>query len=432
MSSFIIGPNDDTTARRTFLPKSLKLEKPFKLFKPEDESLAFEWSYDIGLNGKAIIVGQTSDISGENYVSDDSIEKSFTFYLYYDGSASKMFTRHFISKQYVDHVISTDYNFAIIAVTNTNGVTLSGRILDYQKYSRLTTGRLSRNVYSIRTENKIFVQISLKLSINNHFLCVVISGFDSGHFHDNFCEMHLFKCTVTNEDRIILDPLMVVDITGYFESITELSFNLRGNKVLVTSDQGYLIYSLLTTNIIAHQDRYIDSLFWTEDIIHGERLINLDMLKDSVFVYTIDYDSMKLHKSVEIKVSTIIGRINREDYHQVSINVFSGKSLILLSFQYQHTYILNPFTGQIIQEIKFDGLDNCLVCEMKSNWPTDEMIVFYLKKKDTEFYGNVLNVKNHSVEKLIFLSAKEVLKTFSVNYLRNLNLPKTLTKLLCG
>ena len=432
MSTIIFGPNDDKIVRRTFLPKNLKLEKPFKLFKPEEESLAFEWTYDIGMNGKAIIVGQTSDISGENYVSEDSIEKSFTFYLYYEGTASKMFTRHFISNQYVDHVISTDYNFAITAVTDITGITLAGCILDYQKYSKVTTGRLSKNLHSIRTENKIVVQISLKLSINNCFLCVVVSGFDSGHFHNNFCEMHLFKCTLTNEDHIILDSLMVVDITEYFESITDLSFNVRGNKVLVTSDQGYLIYSLLTKSIIVHQNRYIDSLFWTDDIIHGERLVNLDMLKDSVFVYTIDYNSMKLNKSVEIKVSPIIGTINREDYHQVSINVFSGRSLILLSFQYQHTYILNPFTGQILQEIKYDGLDNCLVCEMKSNWPTDEMIVFYLKKKDAEFYGNVIKINNHRVEKLLILSAKQVLETYSVSYLRRLNLPKALTKLLCG
>ena len=432
MNSIIFGLNDDTTPRRTFLPKNSKLEKPFKIFKPEAESLAFEWSYDVGMNGKAIVVGQTSDISSENYVSGDSIEKSFTFYLYYDGGISKMFTRKFKSKLYVDHVISSDYNFAITAIMNTDGITLSGHVLDCQKYSKITTGRFTRNLHAISTENKIIVQISLKLSFDNKFLCLVVSGFDLNHFHNNFCEAHFFKCFLSSEDRIILEQFIVEDITKYFADITDVSFNSRGNKLLLISEQGYLIYSLLTKNMIAYQDRYIYPLYWTEDIIHGERLISLDMLKDSIFVYSINYDNKRLNKSAQIRVSPIIGMINREDYHQVSIKFFSGKSLILLSFQYQHTYILNPFNGQILQAMKFDGLDNCLVCEMKSNWPSDEIIVFYLKKKDTEFYGNVFHVDNHCVESLLFLSAKEVLKTYPVNYLNKLNLPKAVAKFLCG
>lgn len=432
MNSILIGPNDNTTPRRSFVPNKLKLDHPFKIFKPEAESLAFEWSYDIALNGKAIVVGQTSDISSENYVSVDSIEKSYTFYLFYDGGVSKMFTRKFKSKQYVDHVISSDYNFAITAVMDHCSIKLSGYILDHQKYSKITSGRLSRNLHTINTENKITVQISLILSVNNDALCLAVSGFVLNSFQDNFCEVHIYKCFLLSEDRIVLERQMFVDITEYFPDITDISFNLRGNKVLFVSDQGYLIYSLLTRGVIAYQDRYIHPLHWLDDINFGERLVTLDMLKDAIFVYSIDYENKRLLKSTEIRVSPIIGSIHREDFHQVTIKVFSGKALILLSYQYQHTYILNPITGQIIRDIKFNGLDNCLVCEMKMNWPTSEMIIFYLQKKDTEFYANVLDIQTHCVEDLLLLAAKKVLSLYSVNYLRQLNLPKALTKLLCG
>eukprot|EP00111_Clytia_hemisphaerica_P008842 TCONS_00025839-protein len=368
-----------------------------------------------------------------NHDDVDEIQNIYKFYMFYEGGVSLMYTRKDSAKLHDDYVISNNYHFGIMAISKDDEIILNGRILEHKKYSKITSGRLSKDLCAIKTNDRLIFQLFLELSITNNTLCLVIEGLEKNAFRSkNFFEAYFFDCKLSVEDRVSLDQKFMVDLTQLGHMfIRHVSFNVIEDKVLMLSDTSYLIYSIRNQQLIASQDVYFfTSIYWSHDMRNGEFLIYLDMLQDSIFMYTINYNNKSLTKMrTVIQVSDFLGIVPREEFSNVLVRVSSGTSLVMLG--YKNVFLIDPFTGVLVQRLKSSGADNsCFVKEIKLNWCSNEVIVFYTNSKQ-ECFGNVFHLNIRHVDTLFYLSLKVLLLNHSIDSLLEMNLPKSIKTYFC-
>jgi len=380
--------------------------------------------FDIGLNGKAIVVRQELikfDIDIPEYV--------FSFFMYYCGDLSQMHTRTF-SLNNCSVGISSNFNFAVYMDESSmpKNLTLSATILDLKKYSKVTTGRLSRNLHHVNIDNKIIYESLLYISPDNRHVFLILNGLMKTTSHNRFCEVHIFECVLFPEDFIDLHKkncMNITEIDNLFTEMTDFSFNIKGDKVFLRSSTSYLVLSVELNVVLASGVlNSTEKLYWSHDIVHGEFLVQVDLIEYAIKIYIIDFQEKILTLSNSFSISSYKNKFVG-NFHEPVVRVSSGISHVFIALY--HVCVFDPFSGDLQQELINDKTGT-FVCEIKTNWPSVEVLVFYkcsssTYEKEDDYILKVFHLQ-YPVQSLMFLAARTVLNNLPVNTLRKIVLPK--------
>ena len=206
---------------------------------------------------------------------------------------------------------------------------------------------------------------------------------------------------------------------------TEVIFNVSGDKILLFSDTGVIVYSLHTRSVIAREnfEGIALNFEWSYDLQRGEILVNFakgsTQEQDKIYVYTINSKEKTLTLITSFDFSDFIPP-ERENEHT---GVTSGTFFIILAFR--SVYLIDPFNGQLVQKITPNSLINCFVKNVKLNWCSNEILIFY-NENENQFCGQVFKLKTKNVESLLHSALKVALLNYSINDLVQMNLPKSI------
>ena len=139
----------------------------------------------------------------------------------------------------------------------------------------------------------------LKFSPDGKTLCIMIDNEDENSEdipESYFCEAHFFKCHQAG-NNLTWEKMFSFDAHLIGVCAREATFNVFGDKIVMYTESGMLIYSLHSRSVVATFDSEepIRELNWSYDLINGEILIYFDAYnRKKIFVNTIDYEKSTL------------------------------------------------------------------------------------------------------------------------------------------
>ena len=271
----------------------------------------------------------------------------------------------------------------------------------------------------------------LKFSPDCKTLCVMIDNDneDEENYPESyFCEAHFYKCHLSGNE-FVLEKLFSLDALSIGVYSCKAVFNVFGDKIAMTTESSILVYSLQNRSVLAtfEPEELFKGLHWSYDLVKDEVLVFFHGNdRNKIVVTAIDYENSTMNILRRINVTDFIPNFNISS----EIRVSSGTSLIMLGFQ-DRVYLIDPFTGQLLQELKYD-FDSKIqrIEEMSLNWCSNEIVVIgnIFNGECLEYFCNIFKLKTGRVESLLHSALKVVLSNYPVNDLMKLNLPRSIKK----
>eukprot|EP00111_Clytia_hemisphaerica_P023189 TCONS_00068217-protein len=426
MKSALLAYNNDALPRRRFLEDNVKVaqQKPFVVNCKRrkvpcfldviinDKTLSlYELQYNYGNNGDGRNLYFNCTCSLHNFGTGE-VEVICSKTIYHS------------SADFFSYILCKNRSLCIFATHNENKGSIA---LSFGIPSKEIKRTLLHDLNStIKAEGEI-TDFTLELSTDNEILCIMVESakeveIGEDIFEENFCDAHFFKCDFSKDDCLALEKMFSFDASLIGVCRNGLVFNISGDKILLFSDNGVIIYSLKLQSVIARQDiaNIVANFEWSRDITKGEILVNFAKGQNNITVYTINHQEEKLTTLTSINYSDFIPN---ENFCKLA-EVTSGTSFIVLAAR--SVYLIDPFTGQVVQRIipYFVSFD-CFVKHVTLNWCSNEVVVFY-SEDDNKIFGQVFKLKTRLVERLLHSALKVVLLNYSINDLIQMNLPKSI------
>ena len=404
MKSALLGHNNDSLPRGNFIPPehASQLERKF-LINQQKDGPHYTKEFDMIQNNNILVFCEESSCQ----VKEHYCKYILSFYKLGRNKIDLQYRKkfNFTSKNPFRYKFDKMCCFVLLAVMDNSKTAISLSFCEIDEVKDLTEAKQSPMPRILNMTIEMghrmawITDFSIELSKDERKLCIMIEGGTGAQY---FCDAHFFECSFSPENGVSLVKMFSFDASLIgVNTVENTVFNIKGDKIVMLTNKGFLIYSLVNQMVLVEQsivDYYgFHEFAWSYDLEKGEILVDFDYDEKEIIVYGFKFALKTSSLLNTIQLSTFIPDLSEEDEWNMSMRVSSGTSLVM--FGDVDVYLIDPFTGQLVQQVKSDCIDD-MVCNVFLDWCSNEILITYFGNNNTQF-GRVCKLKTGRVESLL-------------------------------